>query len=138
MRCTRAIRFILGVAVCLLASACRKSEQQSNLRERIEAANFSQYCHPPDGCFNPEVLAVDNGFEVTTFLGSRPQHGHVPAKYLGAYLNALPMQAWPRGAMIGVGPTDDSADPHTVEQNFEAARQLCGSMGLEVRVRPGG
>ena len=65
--------FTLGVALCLIPVSCR---QNANLRDRIVAANTSKYCLP-DACFNPHVLAVETGYEVTTFLGSKPQHAHV-------------------------------------------------------------
>ena len=128
----------VGMALCLLASSCKKSGQEPNLHDRIMAAHTSQYCRPPDACFNPHVLAVEDGYNVTTFLGSKPQHAQVPAKDLAKYLQALPMQAWPRGPSIAVSPTDDVTDQHAVEENLHAAQQLCGSMGLEVQVLPGG
>jgi hypothetical protein len=70
------------------------------------AAQTSQYCRPPDACFNPHVLAVEDGYDVTTFLGSKPQHAQIPAQDLAKYLQALPMQAWPRGPSIAISPTD--------------------------------
>jgi hypothetical protein len=84
------------------------------------------------------VLAVETGYDVTTFLGSKPQHAHVAAKDLAKYLQALPMQVWPRGPSIAISPTDVVTDAHAVEQNFYAAQQVCRSMGLEVQVLPGG
>ena len=102
------------------------------------AAHTAQYCLPPNACFNPHVLAVESGYDVTTFLGSKPQYAQIPAKDLAKYLQALPMQAWPRGPSISVSPTDDVSDQHAVEQNLRAAQRLCGSMGLDVQVLPGG
>jgi hypothetical protein len=128
----------VGLALCLLAASCRKTGQEPNLHYRIMAAHTSQYCRPPDACSNPHVLAVESGYNVTTFLGSKPQHAQVPARDLGKYLQALPMQAWPRGPTIALSPTDIVIDQHAVEQNLHAAQQLCGSMGLEVQVLPGG
>jgi hypothetical protein len=128
----------VGMTLCLLASSCRKSGQEPSLHDRIMAAHTSQYCRPPDACSNPHVLAVEDGYNVTTFLGSKPQYAQVAAKDLAKYLQALPMQAWPRGPSIAVSPTDDVTDQHAVEQNLHAAQQLCGSMGLEVQVLPGG
>jgi hypothetical protein len=84
------------------------------------------------------VLAVESGYEVTTFLGSKPQHAHVAANDLAGYLKSLPMQVWPRGPSIAISPTDDVTDQHAVEQNFHAAQQVCHSMGLEVQVFLGG
>jgi hypothetical protein len=126
------------MVLCLLTSSCRKTGQKPNLRDRIVAANTSQYCRPPDACANPHVLAVESGYEATAFLGSKPQHAHVPAKDLAKYLQALPMQAWPRGPSIAISPTDVVTDQHAVEQNLYAAQQLCRSMGLEVQILPGG
>ena len=135
---TRLIPLTVGMALCVLTSSCRKSGQEPNLHDRIMAAHTSQYCRPPDACSNPHVLAVESGYNVTTFFGSEPRHAQVPAKDLAKYLQALPMQAWPRGPSIAVSPTDVFADQHAVEQNLHAAQQLCHSMGLEVQVLPGG
>jgi hypothetical protein len=84
------------------------------------------------------VLAVEDGYNVTTFLGSKSQYAQVPGKELAKYLQALPMQAWPRGPSIALTPTDVVTDEHAVEENLQAAQQLCRSMGLEVQVLPGG
>ena len=84
------------------------------------------------------MLAVETGYDVTTFLGSKPQHAHVAAKDLAKYLQALPIQVWPRGPSIAISPTDDVTDQHAIDQNFLAAQQVCRSMGLEVQVLPGG
>jgi hypothetical protein len=123
-----------GVFLCLIFPSCG---QNANLHDRLVAANTSKYCLP-DACFNPHVLAVENGYEVTTFLGSKPQHAHVAAKDLARYLQSLPMQVWPRGPSIAISPTDDVTDQRAVTQNFDAAQQVCRSMGLEVQVLPGG
>ena len=123
-----------GVFLCLIFASCKHNV---NLRDRIVAADTSKYCLP-DACFNPHVLAVESGYEVTTFLGSRPQHAHVTAKGLAKYLQSLPMQVWPRGPSIAISPTDDVTDQHAVEQNFFAAQELCRSIGLQVQVIPGG
>jgi hypothetical protein len=126
--------FTVGMALCLIPVSCR---QNVNLRDRIVAANTSKYCLP-EACFNPHVLAVETGYEVTTFLGSKPQHAHVAAKGLAKYLQSLPMQVWPRGPSIAISPTDDVTDQHAVEQNVLAAQQVCRSIGLQVQVLPGG
>jgi hypothetical protein len=126
--------FTVGVALCLIPVSCR---QNVNLRDRITAADTSKYCLP-DACFNPHVLAVETGYDVTTFLGSKPQHAHVPTKSLVKYLQSLPMQVWPRGPSIAISPTDDVTDQHAVEQNLLAAQEVCRSMGLQVQVLPGG
>jgi len=123
-----------GVFLCLIFASCKHN---LNLRDRIVAADTSKYCLP-DACFNPHVLAVESGYEVTTFLSSRPQHAHVTAKGLAKYLQSLPMQVWPRGPSIAISPTDDVTDQHAVEQNFLAAQEVCRSIGLQVQVIPGG
>jgi len=123
-----------GVFLCLIFASCRHN---LNLRDRIIASDTSKYCLP-DACFNPHVLAVETGYEVTTFLGSKPQHARVAANDLARYLQSLPMQVWPRGPSIAISPTDDVTDQHAVEQNFFAAQELCRSIGLQVQVIPGG
>jgi hypothetical protein len=138
MQRRRLMPLTVGMALCILASSCRKSGQEPNLHDRIVAAQTSQYCRPPDACSNPHVLAVESGYSVTTFLGSRPQHAQIPAEDLAKYLHALPMQAWPRGPSIVITPTDVVTDQHAVEKNLRAAEQLCRCMGLEVQVLPGG
>ena len=126
--------FTVGVFLCLIFASCG---QKANLHDRIVAADTSKYCLP-DGCFNPHVLVVETGYEVTTFLGSKPQHAHVAAKDLAKYLQSLPMQVWPRGPSIAISPTDDVTDQRAVTQNLDAAQQVCRSMGLQVQVLPGG
>jgi hypothetical protein len=123
-----------GVFLCLIFASCR---QNANLHDRIIGAGTSKYCLP-DACFNPHVLAVESGYEVTTFLGSKPHHAHVAAKDLTKYLQSLPMQVWPRGPSIAISPTDVLTDQRVVTQNFDAAQQVCRSMGLQVQVLPGG
>ena len=124
---------MFGVVLCVTPATCG---QKANLHDRIIAADTSKYCLP-DACFNPHVLAVETGYDVTTFLGSKPQHAHVAAKDLAKYLQALPMQVWPRGPSIAISPTDDVTDQHAIDQNFLAAQQVCRSMGLRVQVLPG-
>jgi len=48
------------------------------------------------------------------------------------------MEAWPQGPSIVVSPSDDVTDGKAVQQNFQAAQQLCRSLGLKVDVRLGG
>jgi len=123
-----------GLVLCVTSASCG---QNAKLHDRIVAADTSKYCLP-DACFNPHVLAVETGYEVTTFLGAKPQHAHVPTKSLAKYLQGLPMQVWPRGPSIAISPTDDVTDQRAVTQNFDAAQQVCRSMGLQVQVLPGG
>ena len=134
----RLILITVAMSLCLSASSCKKSGDDPNLHDRIVAAHTSQYCRPPDACSNPHVLAIENGYDVTTFLGSKPQYAQVPAKDLAKYLQALPMQAWPRGPSIALSPTDDVIVQHAINQNLLAAQQLCRSLGLEVQVLRGG
>lgn len=126
---------LIGLTVCLTCLSCR---HKSHLHERIVAADTSKYCHLPDACFNPHVLAVENGYDVTTFLGSQPQHAHVSSRDLAEYLESLPMEVWPRGALIAISPTDDVTDQRALARNFYAAQQICRSLGLQVQVLPGG
>jgi hypothetical protein len=127
----------IGTAVCFI-SGCRNASESFNLRQRIIAAQTVQYCHLPDACVNPHILAIESGYEVTTFLGSKPQYAHVPAEELARYLSGLAMQVWPKGPSISISPTDDISDWHAVDENLRAAQHLCLSMGLDVKILPGG
>ena len=124
--------------LAVLALGCRKSDKLPSLHDRIIAAKTSQYCHSPDACFNPSVLAMEDGYFVTTFQDNKSRHAHVPAAKLARYLQELPMQAWPKGPSIVVSLSDDVTDGKAVLQNFQLAQQLCRSLGLELDVRPGG
>jgi hypothetical protein len=138
MRRSQFIVTIIGLSLSLSVSSCRKKSNELNLGERITAAHTSQYCRLPDACFNPHVLAVENGYSVTTFMGAKPQYVHVATGKLAEHLQRLPMQAWPLGPSILISPTDDVIDGRAVQQNLDAAQQLCRSMGLNVQIRPGG
>jgi len=127
----------IGTAICVI-SGCGNVSERVNLRERIVEAHYVQYCHLPDACFNPHILAVESGYEVTTFIGSKPQYVHVPTKDLAKYLSGLSMRVWPEGPLIRISPTDDVTDWHAVEENLRAAEHLCHSMGLDVKILPGG
>lgn len=74
---------------------------------------------------------------MTFFIGSKRQHSHVPAAKLAKYLEDLPMQAWPRGPYIEIQPLD-FGDIGKIDQNLEAAKQICRSMGLQVQSLLGG
>jgi hypothetical protein len=126
------------VAICVLAWNCGTSGKPLNLHDRIVAARTSQYCRAPDSCYNPIVLALETGYFVTTFVGSKPQHANVPSMGLAKYLESLPMQGWPRGPSIELTQTDDVSNAPTLYRSFSSAQQICRSMGLEVQVRPGG
>ncbi|MBV9075831.1 MAG: hypothetical protein JOZ10_19580 [Acidobacteria bacterium] len=131
-------RLVAMTVLALVVLGCRKNDKLPSLHDRIIAANSSQYCHSPDACFNPSVLAVEDGYFVTTFQSNKFQHAHIPPKELARYLQELPMQAWPQGPSIIISPTDDVTDGKAVQQNFQLAQQLCRSLGLEVDVRLGG
>jgi hypothetical protein len=96
-----------------------------------------KYC-TSDACFNPDILAVEDGFYVTTHTGPKLISTHVPARELSKYLQSLPTRAWPRGPSILISPSDDVTDGKAVNATFEAALQICRSLGLDVQVRPGG
>jgi hypothetical protein len=134
----RATRLVLMTVLALLVLGCRKNDKLPSLHDRIIAARTSQYCHSPDVCINPSVLAVEDGYFVTAFQGNNVRHAHIPAEDLARYLQELPMQAWPQGPSIVVSPSDDVTDGKAVQQNFQLAQQLCRSLGLELHVRLGG
>ena len=131
-------RLVLVTVLTLLIFACRKNDKLPSLHDRIIMAKFSQYCHSPNACSNPSVLAIEDGYFVTTIQDNRVRHAHVPASSLARYLEELPMQAWPRGPSIVVSLSDDVTDGKAVQQNFQLAQQLCRSLGLEIDVRLGG
>ena len=65
----------------LLATGCTKtSHDKIDLQKRIAAANTLQYCHPPNACFNPHILVVENGYFVTVFVGGKAQNRAVPTE----------------------------------------------------------
>ena len=128
----------LAVATCLIAWSCGTSGKTLGLHDRIVAARTSQYCRAPGACYNPIVLALETGYDVTTFVGSEPKRASVPPSELAKYLESLPMQVWPLGPMIELTQTDEVTDAPTLYKNFSRAQQICRSMGLEVQVRPGG
>lgn len=131
------VRFLFFATLSLLLSSCGRSNKP-NLATRIRTADTAQYCHEPDACFNPVILAIENGYEVATFRGSKPNNIHVPAGGLACYLESLPMQAWPRGPSIILTRSDDVIDEKAIERNLEEARRLFQALGLEVQFRPGG
>jgi hypothetical protein len=137
MDCPHPIVLLASLALAFPLWSCRRADEP-NLHDRILSANTSQYCHPPDACFNPVVLAIEDGFEVTTLQGSKPRTVHVPAKDLGKYLQSLPMQAWPQGPSIVLTRSDDVIDEKTIERNLDDARRLLQSFRLEVQFRPAG
>ena len=67
-----------AIAICLLASSCGARGKTLNLHDRIVAAHTSQYCSAPAACYNPIVLALEPGYDVTTFVGSEPKRASVP------------------------------------------------------------
>lgn len=129
---------IFGALFGLMVAGCRKSESPLKLFDRIVSANTSQYCRVPDACFNPSILADENGYDVTGFPGPEPQNVHVSANDLAKYLQKLPMTAWPRGPSVVITRSDDVFDEPAIERDLEAAVRVCRDMGLEVQVRPAG
>jgi hypothetical protein len=127
-----------AIAICLLASSCGTRGNALNLHDRIVAARTSQYCRTPAACYNPIVLTLETGYDVTTFVGSTPKRASVPPAELAKYLESLPMQVWPLGPMIELTQTDEVSDAPTLYRNFNNAQEICRSLGLEVQVRPGG
>jgi hypothetical protein len=128
----------LAAAMCLIAWSCGTSGKTLDLHDRIVGARTSQYCRAPGACYNPIVLVLETGYDVTTFVGSKPQRASVPPTELAKYLESLPMQVWPLGPMIELTQTDEVTDAPTLYRNFSSAQQICRSMGLDVQVRPGG
>lgn len=131
-------RLVLMTVLALLVLGCRKNDKLPSLHDRIITAKTSQYCHSPDACFNPSVLAIEDGYFVTTFQDNKVRHSHVPTSSLARYLQELPMQAWPQGPSIVVSLSDVVTDGKAVQQNFQLAQQLCRSLRLELDVRFGG
>ena len=137
MYCRRPVSLLTSIVLAFALWGCRPADER-NLHDRIVSANTSQHCDPPEVCFNPFVLVTEDGFEVTTFQGSKPSTVHVPAKNLGKYLQSLPMQAWPRGPSIVLSRSDEVTDEKAIERNLDDARRLFQSFRLEVQFRPGG
>jgi hypothetical protein len=102
------IGFILTFILAL--SACETKPSHIDLRARIAAAKTDQNCQPSSACFNPSILVLENGYDVTIFLANRPKHEMVRADQLASYLVSLPMTAWPKGPTIVITPTDDVID----------------------------
>jgi hypothetical protein len=132
---------LAGVMSILLLSGCKPAarlEPKPDLRTRILSANGSQFCRLPEACFNPGITVMESYYDVTTFLGARPQHRQVLTEDLQNYLAALPMSAWPRGPVITISPSDDVVDGQAIQTNFLAAQRICRDLGLEVQIIPGG
>jgi len=129
---------ILGLASFQLLLGCRNSIPPRTLRARILSAPSSQACGTPNACLNPHILAIEDGFVVTTFNGNQPEHARVSSNDLAKYLDELPIQAWPRGPSIDISPSDDSSNPDAVQRNVQSAKEVCGSLHLDVRVLMGG
>ena len=124
--------------MCIVAWSCGTSARTLNLHDRIVAAHTSQYCRAPAACYNPIVLILETGYNVTTFVGSTPKRANVPPAELAKYLESMPMQVWPLGSKIELTQTDVVTDAPTLHTNFTSAERVCRSMGLEVQVLPGG
>ena len=132
-------RIVFALLTALMLTACRtKREEAVDLRGRITAARTGQYCHVPDACFNPHILVLEGGYDVTTFEGNRPQHAMVRPEGLRDHLQSLPMSAWPQGPMILISPSDDVIDGSAIKKNLDEAERVCHSLGIDVEFRPGG
>jgi hypothetical protein len=127
-----------AIVIWFVASSCGTSGKTISLHDRIVAAHTSQYCGAREVCYNPIVLVLETGYDVTTFVGSTPKRAQVPPAELEKYLESLPMQVWPLGPMIELTQTDEVTDAPALYRNFNNAKQICRSMGLEVQVRPSG
>jgi hypothetical protein len=124
--------------MCVIAGSCGTHGKPLNLHDRIVAARTSQYCSARAACYNPIVLALETGYDVTTFVGSTPKRANVPPAELSKYLESLPMQVWPLGPKIELTQTDVLTDAPTLHRSISSAERVCRSMGLEVQVLPGG
>lgn len=129
---------VLALTFIVALSACKRTPRQIDLRARIATAKTAQYCHSPRACFNPSILVVENGYDITIFDGDQPKHQTVPADALAAHLVSLPMNAWPQGAIIVITPSDDVIDGKAIERNLQEAQRICNSLNLHVDFRPGG
>ena len=129
---------VLALIFIVTLSACKSTPQQIDLRARIAAAKTAQYCHSPRACFNPNILVVENGYDITIFVGDRPKHETVPADALAGYLVSLPMNAWPQGPTILITPSDDVIDGKAIERSLKEAQRICNSLSLNIDFRPGG
>jgi len=58
MHLLRTMSLSIPLALCILGTDCRHT-QQVNLHDRIAASQTNRYCHLPDACFNPHVLAIE-------------------------------------------------------------------------------
>jgi hypothetical protein len=128
-----------ALALILLLTACKSGPSlASDLRARIGSVSASQKCLSPDPCINPHILSIESGYFITTFAGTKPRYAQVRAEALRDYLVGLPMSAWPRGPSVLISPTDDVTDWHAVQRNLEEAQRVCRSLGLDVKILPGG
>ena len=65
---------ILGIRLNFAKHNCAVNSggQEPNVHDRITSAHSSEYCRAPDVCSHPHILAVESGYIVTTFRGSKP------------------------------------------------------------------
>jgi hypothetical protein len=99
--------------------------------------SHAEPCHRAD-CVNPHILAVEDGYEITTFFEGAFTHQHVTENALSRFLLGLPMSAWPRGPEILITPTDVVDDGPRVQMRVRDAERICRELGLTATVRPGG
>jgi hypothetical protein len=141
MSISRGVAAALWAIFVLLGVGCRYQDHEgaaADLRSRILAANLSPVCGGVENCLNPMVFAEDRGITVTTYAGGKQNIATVPAKALRDYLLALPMAAWPHGAVVTLSRADLVIDSKLVSQNFTDAEKICRSLGLDLQIRPGG
>lgn len=129
---------LFGLLLAVTLSACNAKPRRIDLRARLAAAKTEQYCQSSSACFNPSILVLENGYDVTTFLVNRPKHETVRPDALASYLVSLPMTAWPQGPTIIITPTDDVIDGKAIERNLREAQRVCQSLNLRSEFRPGG
>ena len=127
---------VLATALSLPVSASQ-DVAEPNLRDRILAANTFQYCRPLNGCSNPQVIALEDGYVVLAFVGPEPQTARVRANELADYLQALPEQAWPLGPRISLGQPATVTDRRAVRRRLRDALRVFRSLGLEVQLPAG-
>jgi len=134
------VRYTISAFILLVvASTCTsKVHEPVDLRARIIAANPPKDRHSPNARYNPVILVLDNGYDVTIFSADKPEHRAVHTNALGEYLLTLPMSVWPAGPNVIITPSDDVTDSHSLQKNVVEAEHICRSLGLDIQFRPGG
>ena len=138
MSCSSVVGALCGLLLSVsLVLGC--TSQDVNLRARIVASNASATnCGTHSDCIGPSILAVEDGFWLTTVTNGTPHPVKVETTRLRQALTALPVNAWVRGPEIVIAPTDDVSDGGAVNRNLEEAERICRALGLDVHRRLGG